>query len=61
MKIVSVRRKVYTPHYYPRRTSIKLLGLWDTNTGSVPLYQPRALCAVAPHLLPGLRCEEDFW
>ena len=25
------------------------------------MYQPRALCAVAPHLLPGLRCEEDVW
>ena len=37
--------------------------LWDTNTlTTLGLYQrqPRALCAVAPHLLPGLRCEEDF-
>eukprot|EP00964_Phaeocystis_antarctica_P043957 scaffold25228_cov56-Phaeocystis_antarctica.AAC.2 len=27
---------------------------------NLPRYQPRALCAVASHLLPGLRCEEDF-
>eukprot|EP00964_Phaeocystis_antarctica_P080314 scaffold50156_cov49-Phaeocystis_antarctica.AAC.1 len=25
------------------------------------LYQPRALCAVAPHRLPGLRGGEDVW
>eukprot|EP00964_Phaeocystis_antarctica_P026342 scaffold14840_cov66-Phaeocystis_antarctica.AAC.1 len=25
------------------------------------LYQPRALCAVAPPLLPGLRGGEDVW
>eukprot|EP00964_Phaeocystis_antarctica_P100434 scaffold66073_cov75-Phaeocystis_antarctica.AAC.1 len=39
-------------HYYPPNVS---------GTPTLGLYQPRALCAVAPHLLPGLRCEEDFW
>eukprot|EP00964_Phaeocystis_antarctica_P014992 scaffold8276_cov62-Phaeocystis_antarctica.AAC.11 len=38
--------------YYPPNVS---------GTPTLGLYQPRALCAVAPHLLPGLRCEEDFW
>eukprot|EP00964_Phaeocystis_antarctica_P093284 scaffold60147_cov55-Phaeocystis_antarctica.AAC.2 len=28
-----------------------------SGTSTLGLYQPRALCAVAPHLLPGLRCE----
>eukprot|EP00964_Phaeocystis_antarctica_P084699 scaffold53394_cov42-Phaeocystis_antarctica.AAC.1 len=32
-----------------------------SGTPTLGLYQPRALCAVAPHLLPGLRCEEDVW
>ena len=31
-----------------------------SGTPTLGLYQPRALCAVASHLLPGLRCEEDF-
>jgi len=28
---------------------------WIYGTPTLGLYQPRALCAVAPHLLPGLR------
>eukprot|EP00964_Phaeocystis_antarctica_P076877 scaffold47601_cov51-Phaeocystis_antarctica.AAC.1 len=30
-----------------------------SGTPTLGLYQPRALCAVAPHLLPGLRGGED--
>eukprot|EP00964_Phaeocystis_antarctica_P075126 scaffold46317_cov70-Phaeocystis_antarctica.AAC.1 len=33
-------------HYYPPNVS---------GTPTLGLYQPRALCAVAPHLLPGLK------
>eukprot|EP00964_Phaeocystis_antarctica_P136414 scaffold100863_cov57-Phaeocystis_antarctica.AAC.3 len=46
-----------------RLLKITPLGL-PSNVSGTPtlgLYQPRALCAVAPPLLPGLRGEEDVW
>eukprot|EP00964_Phaeocystis_antarctica_P062943 scaffold37733_cov63-Phaeocystis_antarctica.AAC.1 len=50
LKLKIVRRSTPLLRYPPNVSGTPTLGL----------YQPRALCAVASHLLPGLRCGEDF-
>eukprot|EP00964_Phaeocystis_antarctica_P063480 scaffold38122_cov64-Phaeocystis_antarctica.AAC.3 len=49
------------PHGQRSKGGLKGKVTHPPNVSGTPtalgLYQPRALCAVAPHLLPGLRCE----